>query len=155
MLHRTHWQVTNDFTCVLCHSGTWEDWQHLFFGCQFSQRIWNYLQIQWSAGVDLKQIIIDTQRSFGHPFFVEWSAGVDLKQIIIDTQRSFGHPFFVEVAAMSCWHIWKQRNRRIFEGIRPSFRSWRRDFVEDISLLQHRFKPHWVAPFLLSLRSLP
>ncbi|PNT67527.1 hypothetical protein BRADI_3g28555v3, partial [Brachypodium distachyon] len=125
-----HWHVTSDFTCVLCHSGIWEDWQHLFFGCQFSQRIWNYLQIQWSADVDLKQIIRDTQ-------------------------RSFGHPFFVEVAAMSCWHIWKQRNRCVFEGIRPSFRSWRRDFVEDISLLQHRFKPPWIAPFLLWLRFLP
>ncbi|PNT60932.1 hypothetical protein BRADI_5g08333v3, partial [Brachypodium distachyon] len=116
-----HWNVTNDFTCVLCHSGTWEDWQHLFFGCQFSQRIWNYLHIQWFAGVDLKQIISDTQ-------------------------RSFGHPFFVEVVAISCWHIWKERNRCVFEGIRPSFRSWRRDFIEDISLLQHKFKPPWVGP---------
>ncbi|PNT60910.1 hypothetical protein BRADI_5g07865v3 [Brachypodium distachyon] len=82
--------VTNDYTCALCHSGAWEDWQHLFFGCQFSQRVWNYMQIQWSIGVDLKQ----------------WS---------------------------------------IFEGTRPSFRTWKRDFIEDISLLQHRFKP----PFLL------
>ena len=50
-----------------------------------SQRIWSYLQI-------------------------EWSGNDDLQSIVTAARRSFGHPFFMEVVITACWHIWLLRN---------------------------------------------
>jgi hypothetical protein len=50
MLLRRQWHVTDNHNCVLCHEGVLEDWRHLFFNCNFSSRIWNYLQIPWIPG---------------------------------------------------------------------------------------------------------
>jgi hypothetical protein len=36
------------FTCSICNIGAIEDWQHLFFHCRFSKRIWNHLHITWA-----------------------------------------------------------------------------------------------------------
>ena len=44
MLKRRHWNVADNDHCVLCPLRTYEDRQHLFFTCNFSQRVWNYLQ---------------------------------------------------------------------------------------------------------------
>lgn len=44
MLQRRHWHV-DDHTCVLCPHLIHEDVWHLFFSCNFSQNVWNYLQI--------------------------------------------------------------------------------------------------------------
>jgi hypothetical protein len=45
LLKRRHWRVTEDEHCVLCPGRRYEDRIHLFFECNFSSRIWNYLQI--------------------------------------------------------------------------------------------------------------
>ena len=115
LLKRRNWQVTDDFSCALCPTNAYEDRLHLFFQCNFSQRIWNYLQIDWPQGQDL--------------------------QVVIDQARvSFSKPFFMEVVILACWHIWKQRNGWIFENVRPSFNSWKRNIIHDISMLEHRIK---------------
>ena len=115
LLQRRHWQVTSDFSCVLCPGGHHEDRFHLFFQCNFSHRIWTYLQIDWTLSDDL-QTAVSRARS-------------DFKQ-----------PFFTEVIMLAAWNIWKQRNGKIFEAKRPSFAAWRREFVHDISMLVHRIK---------------
>jgi hypothetical protein len=43
---------------------------HLFFHCNSSSRIWNYLQIEWQHHDDLP-VLSHAKRSFGHPFFME------------------------------------------------------------------------------------
>jgi hypothetical protein len=53
MLQRRHCKVTEDTHCELCSSRGYEDRIHLFFECNFSQRVWNYLEIDWLAGNDL------------------------------------------------------------------------------------------------------
>ncbi|PNT60822.1 hypothetical protein BRADI_5g05911v3, partial [Brachypodium distachyon] len=111
-----HWLRDDDDRCVLCNAGVLEDWQHLFFTCNFSRRIWSFLQIYWRSGPSVDIVV---QRAMS----------------------SFGQPFLLEVTAFACWHIWKQRNGLIFEGIIPSFRLRRAVFVHDLSLLGHRFKP--------------
>jgi hypothetical protein len=115
MLRRRNWNVTSDFTCVLCPTHTTEDWIHLFFDCNFSRRIWNYLQIEWTQH--------DT-----------------IEEMFIAARKVFSKPFFTEVIILACWHIWKQRNGAIFENIRPSFVSWKRQFVHEASLHVHRVK---------------
>jgi hypothetical protein len=49
MLQRRHWHATDNYDCVLCSAGEREDIDHLFFNCNFSTRIWNYLQINWGT----------------------------------------------------------------------------------------------------------
>jgi hypothetical protein len=115
MIRRRHWNVTDVFHYVLCPTHTTEDWQHLFFKCSFSIRIWNYLQIEWTDGDSYEEV---------------FSAA----------RKDFGKPFFAEVVILACWHIWKQRNEAIFQNILPSFRAWRRCFIHDATLHVHRVK---------------
>jgi hypothetical protein len=115
MLQRRHWKVTEDVHCVLCPTGAREDRMHLFFECNFSQRVWNYLQIDWSLAQDIQGSI---------------SAA----------KLAFRKPFFMEVLMLACWNIWKQRNGKIFRNDRPTFGGWKRAFIHDLSMLGHRIK---------------
>mgnify|MGYP000865977159 FL=1 len=116
MMQRRHWIIQDD-TCVLCNLAQHEDRAHLFFACNFSQRVWNYLGISWS--VQPNQTTYDMAQS---------------------VRRDFGHPFFTEVVFTATWNIWTQRNGKIFRNEQPSFRAWRRNFIHDISLLSHRIR---------------
>ena len=71
MFRRRHWNVTGDFNCVLCPLGDTEDWMHLFFQCNFSVRIWSYLQIQWEPAGTFEQIFILTKTKLCAPLFTE------------------------------------------------------------------------------------
>jgi hypothetical protein len=115
MLIRTHWNVTNDNHCVLCPSRSYEDRLHLFFNCNFSQRVWIYLQI-------------------------DWSQAQDIQAAAFAARKDFGKPFFMEVVIIALWNIWKQRNGKIFRNERPSFSGWRSSFLHDMSLLMYRIK---------------
>jgi hypothetical protein len=55
LLQRRHWNVTNDYSCVLCPGHHHEDRDHLFFNCIFSSRVWAYLQIQWGTSGNMVQ----------------------------------------------------------------------------------------------------
>jgi hypothetical protein len=115
MLQRRHWRVTYETTCVLCPLHAHEDRVHLFFECNFSQRIWSYLQISWDSSDDL-QTIMDSAR------------------------RSFAKPFFMEVVIMACWHTWLIRNANFFRNETPTFAKWRCNFIHVICLLKYRIK---------------
>ena len=116
LLIRRHWgSPQEDNSCVLFHSHALEDRLHLFFTCNFSCRIWKYLQIDWRASGSLHHC---------------------LQQV----KASFGQPFFMEVMLTTAWCIWIVRNGKTFRNERPSFQSWRRHFVHDITLLSHRFQ---------------
>jgi hypothetical protein len=107
--------VTDNYNCVLCAGHVHEDRDHLFFNCNFSVRVWNYLQISWGQ--------------YGN-----------MVQTAEMARRSFRHSFFTEVVIIACWHIWKVRNACIFDHVRPRFATWRAQFIHDISLHAHRFK---------------
>jgi hypothetical protein len=126
MIQRRHWNVTSDYTCFLCSRSCHEDRDHLFFNCLFSSRIWNYLQIEWG-----------------------YSGQITL--MAENARRRFRWPFFTEVVALACRNIWKVRNTRIFNNVRPRFAAWRGSFIHDISLHAHHFRDdkkeillHWI-----------
>jgi hypothetical protein len=129
MPRRRNWNVTNDYTCVLCHANQTEDWIHLFFDCNFSRRIWSYLQVDWSQG--------DT-----------------IEDMFFQARKEFAKPFFAEVVILACWHIWKQRNNKKFEHIRPSFGAWKAQFVHEASLHVHRVKDKHSDSFKIWIDSL-
>ena len=126
---RRHWNVTSVFHCVLCPTHATEDWIHLFFDCNFSHRIWTYLQIDWEPA--------DT-----------------LEEIFITARRKFNKPFFMEIVLLAAWHIWKQRNEAIFQRILPSFRGWRRRFIHEAYMHVHRVKDKYVTSFTSWIDSL-
>jgi hypothetical protein len=97
---------------ILCCSGQFQDWRHLFFNCIFSIRAWNYLQSPWHPGSTYESLLA--------------------------ARKSFKGPCFTEIGILACWTIWKQRNGWIFKGIRPTFRGWRASFVLEISMLKYR-----------------
>ena len=116
LLVRRHWRsIQEDNNCVLCHAHCFEDRLHLFFSCNFSYRIWNFLQISWPDS--------------GSPH-----------QCLLHARNSFEHGFFMEVFLTAAWCIWIIRNGNTFRDERVSFQSWRRQFVHDITLLSHRFQ---------------
>ena len=115
MVDRRHWHLEDGVSCVLCPLQTRETRDHLFFNCNFSVRIWNYLQIDWSSG-----------DSMAH--------------LVLNASRSFRKPFFTEVVFIACWNIWIIRNAKVFRHERARFNKWRSAFVHDISLMQYRVK---------------
>lgn len=114
MLLRRKWNVTDNYECVLCPAHQHEDWRHLFFNCQFSTRVWNYLQIPWIPG--------------------------NSSETLLAAKRDFDGPCFTEIVILACWGIWKQRNGWIFKNIRPTFRGWKAIFFHEVTRLKYRVK---------------
>ena len=113
--------------CRLCPLKARETRDHLFFNCNFSVRVWNYLQIDWSSGDSMSDLVIQARNSFDKPFF---------------TKEVF----------TSCWNIWIIRNAKVFRNERANFNKWRGAFRHDISSLQDRIKsaykddlPKWIS----------
>ena len=56
MLRRRHYNIGNDFSCMLCSPAPEETLEHLFFRCPFSENCWDLLGISWETvgdGLDL------------------------------------------------------------------------------------------------------
>jgi hypothetical protein len=64
-----NWNVTNNFTCVLCLAHLSEDWIHILFYCNFSRRIWTYLQVNWTHEDTMEDMFIKARKSASKPFF--------------------------------------------------------------------------------------
>ncbi|XP_073351675.1 uncharacterized protein [Aegilops tauschii subsp. strangulata] len=130
MIQRRHWRINDGPSCVLCPTGVTEDRNHLFFQCNFSMRIWNYLQVSW----------LDSN---------------DMVQIAVHARKEFNKPFFSEVGFLAWWNIWKVRNDRAFRHVNPTFRQWRNGFIHDITLLSHRIKTRYKEALLKWIGFLP
>ena len=125
LLLRRHWRTDQEANlCVLCPARLHEDRFHLFFNCNFSQRVWYYLQI-------------------------DWLGGHDVTFCLLHAKKNFQQPFFFEVMLTAAWCIWTTRNWKIFRSERASFGVWRGKFVHDINLLYHRVRES-VKPALLA-----
>nr|XP_040258456.1 uncharacterized protein LOC120975813 [Aegilops tauschii subsp. strangulata] len=130
MVDRRHWHLEDGVNCVLCPLQTRETRDHLFFNCNFSVRVWNYLQIDWSSG-----------DSMAH--------------LVLNASRSFRKPFFTEVVFIACWNIWIIRNAKVFWHERARFNKWRSAFIHDISLMQYRVKAAYKDDLLRWISFLP
>jgi hypothetical protein len=130
LIQRRHWHVTDDTHCELCPGHIYEDRAHLFFECNFSVRIWNYLQITWQSNDDLQAVV---------------SAA----------KNGFGQPFFMEVVVMAIWNIWLLQNGKFFNQEKPSVVRWKSKFFHDMYNLQYRIKAKLKDKLLAWLEDLP
>jgi hypothetical protein len=122
--------VTDDTHCVLGPRRIYEDRAHLFFECNFSMRIWNYLQISWRSNDNIQSVVEVAK-------------------------QNFGQPFFMEVIISPLWNIWILRNGLIFRNERPTFGRWKSKFVHDMKWLQYRIKAKHKDKLLVWLATLP
>ena len=70
MLKRRHYNIGNDYTCLLCESNLEETVEHLFFECSFSKNYWSDLGICWNTqGTRLDWINL-AKMSWNKPLFM-------------------------------------------------------------------------------------
>ena len=130
MIQRRHWKINDGPSCVLCATGVLEDRNHLFCQCNFSMRIWNYLQVSCLNNNDMVQIALHAR-------------------------KEFDKPFFAEVVFLAWWNIWKVRNDKAFRHVHPTFGQLRNGFIHDITLLSHRIKARYKDDLLKWIDFLP
>ncbi|XP_020263024.1 uncharacterized protein LOC109839002 [Asparagus officinalis] len=110
--------ITSAVECVLCSGGI-ESRDHLFFQCSFSAYIWNLckLKLQLDATVinDIRTEALDIQSKFKRK------------------DRTYKLSRMVLSAAV--WHIWQERNRRIFHATQLHKLMVFRRLYEDINVL--------------------
>src|SRR3954471_8349105 len=71
MLKRRHYNIGNNFDCILCEQHIEEMVDHMILTCPFSQSCWAKLHIAWApfdSRLDLLQVTKDT---WSNPFFFE------------------------------------------------------------------------------------
>ncbi|GJN28880.1 hypothetical protein PR202_gb17052 [Eleusine coracana subsp. coracana] len=130
LLRRKNLKIqNNDYSYVTCRQCVEETAMHLFFKCSFSTSCWDWLGIHWQVHLN---------------FF----------DMILEAKHQFQHQFFFEIIIIACWHIWKQRNDKIFERKVPFIDDWRRKFKDECRLQSCRFKDQEKDQFLLWLDSL-
>jgi hypothetical protein len=124
MLKRRRYKLEgNNYNCVLCSAQREETAFHLFFSCPFALECWQTIGIQWQLNA---------------PFF----------QMMELARQDFNHHFFMEIFIIATWHIWKQRNGKIFENCQASIDSWKRNIKEECSLQAQRMKASLKLHFL-------
>jgi hypothetical protein len=86
--------------CVLCKRNS-ENLEHLFIDCSFTKHIWAVLKY-----------LLNLKRT--------WTG-----QDIVDCYRQWINDKSVlpELAALTCWGLWLERNKCIFENVAPSVHS--------------------------------
>ena len=129
MLKRRHYNIGDDYNCLLCDQQIEETVEHMIFQCPFSQRCWSILGITWQqTGSRLRWISMAAH---------DWSS-----------------PMFMDVFLQAAWSIWKERNNKHFRGVAPMVGTWLTRFKEDLQLLQHRVKAARRAAFVTFCNSI-
>lgn len=103
VLHRRQFNCP-DLTCALCANDQFETTAHIFFQCDFAMQVWRKVAIHLGAPIMIStNVVTETWR---------------LSAAIPSSTRAKARwaTFFV----CTVWGIWKQRNKRIFEGQRDS-----------------------------------
>lgn len=113
MLWRRHFNVQPNSLCVLCLAREEETIDHLLFNCEFAQKCWDKLSIDWVMEADI------------HSRFLR-------------TKQQAGLPLFTEIFLIAAWELWKIRNRLVFDGIPASFPRWLQNFKDEAALQSHR-----------------
>jgi hypothetical protein len=75
--------------------------------------------------------------------------------MLMQAKKQFKGPCFVEIVILACWNMWKQRNDKIFKGLRPTFRAWKAGFVQDTTLLKYKLRKSDVSSLAFWINTFP
>lgn len=114
LLHRKNFFLSN-YKCELCNSSFEETALHLFWDRPFALNCWHSITQGRKRGINV------------------------LDEIIIMAESISSH-FSMNIVIMGCWHIWMQRNSKMFQYIKNSIQSWRTLLRNDLMLILHRTK---------------
>jgi hypothetical protein len=115
LLTRKNFHIPSQL-CALCEDASIEDFIHLFFTCDFSQRFW------WNLNL-------------------EWNTELPIMDLLIYGRRRHNISCFKDILTAGCWTLWNQRNRVIFDGDECDMQFSIRFFKDVFILIGHRAKP--------------
>ena len=121
--------VLEAYNCAVRDCYQEETPQHLFSGCPFAIRCWDFICPSRTPNLSVLE------------------AFQDLK----DKLR---YPFSMEFIILGSWAIWISRNNKIFDNISPSFQGWKHIFTEELKLLTFRIKKKYELQFSAWLDSM-
>lgn len=114
-LHNPAQPSTN--CCVLC-SGHEEDHNHLFFDCVYSAEVWQAIsqraQIRWPN--------------------LQWSQAWDWVSAEFNSKKNPRHNMGMLVLAATVYHLWCERNRRLFKQVFCSSQRTTNDVIQAIRI---------------------
>ena len=94
-------QIVVDQNCVFCNNYI-ENIDHLFFQCNFTEQVW-----LWSC-----KFFFKSPRSI-----LSFSLRDDLQKIVfLSSSKNLNSDLFQLSLSACVWHIWKERNDRIFQN---------------------------------------
>ena len=114
LLARKHFHLPN-YNCELCNCSCEETSLHLIWDCPFALQCWDSIVPSKVRGINA---------------FDE----INLLSIHLPKQ------FAMSIITMGCWHIWMQRNSKIFKAQNPSVQGWRKLLKDDLKLMILRTK---------------
>lgn len=114
LLHRKSFHLPT-YSCELCQDNMEETTLHLFWDCPFALACWD-------------SIVSHRNRR------------ISSHDEIMFISQTLPSPIAMEITIMGCWHIWMQRNGKLFKAQTPSVLSWRTLLRKDLLLLKHRIK---------------
>jgi hypothetical protein len=115
MLMRRKFILNSSYQCLMCSNPLEETIEHMLFCCPFSQ-------------------------SYRQAIHITWDTTGDGLHLLEEGKTRWCKPLFMEIALLASWNIWKERNRKLFEGVDPSVASWKARLKSDLLLLVHRTK---------------
>jgi hypothetical protein len=115
MLRRRRKVLEEGYNCVLCHLGTEETIEHLFFDCPSAISRWFAIGIVWEDNLSIHQKLYQAR-------------------------HVFGQPFFMEIFMISAWCLWKQK-MMFFERKVPCLATWKVAFKSQVMDHLVRIKP--------------
>lgn len=75
-------------------------------------------------------------------------------QMLVLARLRFRGKGFLEIFSIACWHIWKQRNALIFQGVNPHPSNWFGKFKAEVLLHECRMNELLLSSVLTWLQSL-
>jgi hypothetical protein len=71
---------------------------------------------------------------------MSWDADGDRLHLLSRGRSIWRKPLFMELFMIAAWNIWKERNKKLFEGVDPELASWKARMKTSLSLLVHKTK---------------
>lgn len=113
MLKRRHYNIGDNWDCLLCGNHTEETIEHMIFKCSFSRQCWDKPGTHWNDANHRLHLLEHAKE--------QWSS-----------------PLFMDIFLIAAWSLWEERNNNFFRGITLSVAAWKLRFKTDFSNLIYR-----------------